>query len=221
MLKLEKVQILKEKVHLAIELISTVRSVKQTKSRYHVEWQNPRLMVRQSSECGLLSDRQSQTLFQRPRSPSPESRRGVPQFQTRVGRQRGRTFVPWRRGSICLKMSPTQFCLSSFDNCWLLFPFQSNQTFRVEVNLCWGRFLVRDRWGDLARSPREWNSPKTVGRNHCRLLRRKNRGRTRDKIRTQAKYDLQGDWYWSQTGASRMWWNDMSKYQSLLSLSET
>ena len=89
------------------------------------------------------------------------------------------------------------FCLRSFDTCWLLFLFQSNQTFRVEVNLCWGRLLVRDRWGDLARSPREWNSPKTVGRNHCRLLRRKNRGRTRDKIRTQAKYDLQGDWYWS------------------------
>ena len=91
------------KVHLAIELISTVRSLKDQKQISCVEWENPRLMVRQSSECGLLSDRQSQTLFQRPRSPSPESRRGVPQFQTRVGRQRGRTFVPWRRRSNCLK----------------------------------------------------------------------------------------------------------------------
>ena len=137
------------KVHLAIELISTVRSLKDQKQISCVAWQNPRLMVRQSSECGLLSDRQSQTLFQRPRSPSPESRRGVPQFQTRVGRQRGRTFVPWRRRSNCLKMSPTQFCLSSFNTCWLLFLFQSNQTFRVEVNLCYGRLLVRDCWATL------------------------------------------------------------------------
>ena len=40
------------KVHLAIELISTVRSLKDQKQISCVEWENPRLMVRQSSECG-------------------------------------------------------------------------------------------------------------------------------------------------------------------------
>ena len=155
-------------------------------------------MVRQSSECGLLSDRQSQTLFQRPRSPSPESRRGVPQFQTRVGRQRGRTFVPWRRRSTLLEnFSNTVLPVELWRLMTYCFFFRATRHSEWRWIFAEEDFLVRDRWGDLARSPREWNSPKTVGRNHCRLLRRKNRGRTRDKIRTQAKYDLQGDWYWS------------------------
>ena len=49
---------------------------------------------------------------------------------------------------------------------------QSNQTFRVEVNLCWGRLLVRNCWETLQGRQESEIVPRKIGRNHCRLLRR-------------------------------------------------